>query len=59
MGHMIREKATNKQPFCEQEGFTPPWADTPLGRHPPEMATEVGGMHLTGMHSCPSILHFV
>ena len=27
--------------------YTPP-ADTP----PPETATEVGGRHLTGMHSC-------
>ena len=26
---------------------TPPWTDTPT-----EMATEVGGTHPTGMHSC-------
>ena len=55
------------QSFCSRgslSGQTPP-ADIPpsgqpldrhlptLGRHPlPEMATEVGGTHPTGMHSC-------
>ena len=31
-----------------------PKADTPLARHPPspETATEAGGMHPTGIHSC-------
>ena len=35
-----------------------PWADTPLGRHPPwaeppyQMATAAEGTHPTGMHSC-------
>ena len=32
---------------------TPPWANTPPDRQPPhEMATEAGGTHHTGMHSC-------
>ena len=30
-------------------GQTPPKQTPP---HPPEMASEVGGMHSTGMHSC-------
>ena len=30
----------------------PPWSDTPLGRHPHEMATAADGTHPTGMHSC-------
>ena len=29
-------------------GRQPPWADTPLGRHPPA----ADGVHPTGMHSC-------
>ena len=35
----------------------PTWADTPsLGRHPhPKTATEAGGMHPTGMHSCQKL----
>ena len=38
-----------------------PKADTVLGRHlpgqtPPENATEVGGMHPTGIHSCLQII---
>ena len=32
--------------------WTPhPWADTLPGQTPPEMATEAGGTHPTGMHS--------
>ena len=31
---------------------TPPRHRHPLGRHPPETATEAGGTHPTGMHSC-------
>ena len=27
------------------------WTDTPLGRHPHELATETGSTHPTGMHS--------
>ena len=61
------------QEFCPGEGemgvYTPeadsPWADTPLGRHPPwadspppwadtptEMVTAADGTHPIGMHSC-------
>ena len=52
--------------------YTSPWTDTrpgqtpPLGRHPSgqtppqtETATEVGGTHPTGMHSCKILLHIV
>ena len=41
-------------PACNgQRGCTHPcWADTPSGRPPHEMATESGGTHPTGMHSC-------
>ena len=34
-------------------GRHPPWADTPLQTDtPPKTATEAGGTHPTGMHSC-------
>ena len=36
-------------------GVYTPWADIPPGRQhppPPETATEAGGTHPTGMHSC-------
>ena len=36
-------------------GTQPPPGHTPLGRHPHEMATEVGGMHPIEMHSCKSL----
>ena len=50
------------QEFClRRGGCTPPWADTPLGRHTPlsrhpspETATAVDSTHPTGMHSCCS-----
>ena len=35
---------------CTPLGWPP--ADTPLGRHSPETATEAGGTHPTAMHSC-------
>ena len=34
-------------PTCKGRGVY-----SPLGRHPPEVATEAGGTHPTGMHSC-------
>ena len=34
-------------------GQTPPWSDTPLGRHhPPQTATPADGTHPTVMHTC-------
>ena len=36
------------RPDTRPPGQTPPQADTPL----PETATEAGGTHPTGMHSC-------
>ena len=38
-------------------GVHPHWAETPLGRQAlwadtPEIATEAGSTHPTGMHSC-------
>ena len=44
--------------YTHPTGQTPPWADTPLDRHPPpkQTATAADGTHHTGMHSCSKCL---
>ena len=39
--------------FCSRNGVHPPSRQTsPRQTQPPEMVTEAGGTHRTGMHSC-------